>query len=520
VRKNKSRKRSTNNSDKSIANKSHINKATVEQRANKSETGTVGIEFVKQVVDILKPFELSESQRLKTFQLMMLDDSVSDAFTTNAVFVEEAFSNYSVEFDNTSETSRQAAEFLKWNLNHLQNQSVRSIARSAIEFKRDGVAPFEKIFERSYGEWATTPSGLPAWKIKKLNYISPLTLYEREPFVLTQGGNKITEMRQSTNAFKNSGNMLTTKVGNPQGYISIPISKVLLTTYSATDAQPFGRSPFESCYTAWREKVLLQDLTSVGVSKDLAGTPILLLPASILNDAAADPSSDAGRMVAELKESMANLHAGDQASMIMPSDTFNEAGSGAKEFEIKFLGVDGGGKNFDLEKLVEQRRKFIYSTFGASNLISNDSSGGYNQLEGQTNLHYHFIERDISVIEESWNMNLIPQLFRLNEWELTFAEMPKVKAGAMSPASIDELGKWAQRLGATGLFPKTVGSINELLEKSGFTYRIPENTSKEELTELLGEMTTKSGQALESGMPNGTGDSLGNNSSTNSNNAS
>ena len=518
MRKNKSKSnRSSNNNSN---NKSHINKSTVEQRANKSEQGTVGIEFVKQVVDILKPYELSETQRLKTFQLMMLDDSVADAFTTNAVFVEEAFSNYSIEFDQTSEKSKLAAEFLQWNLNHLENQSVRSIARSAIEFKRDGLAPFEKIFERSYDEWLTTPDGTPAWKIKKLNYISPLTLYEREPFVITGGGNKITEMRQSTTAFKNSGNMLSTKIGNPRGYISIPMSKVLLTTYSATDAQPFGRSPFESCYTAWREKILLQDLTSVGVSKDLAGTPILLLPSNILNDAAADPSSDAGRMVENLKESMANLHAGDQASMIMPSDTFNEAGSGAKEFEIKFLGVDGGGKNFDLEKLVEQRRKFIYSTFGASNLISNDSSGGYNQLEGQTNLHYHFIERDISVIEESWNMNLIPQLFRLNEWKLSFAEMPKVRAGAMSPASIDELGKWAQRLGATGLFPKTVESVNELLEKSGFNYRVPPNTTKEELNELLGEMTTKSGAGLKEGLPSGVGMATGNGSATNSNNAS
>jgi hypothetical protein len=207
--------------------------------------------------------------------------------------------------------------------------------------------------------------------------------------------------------------------------------------------------------------------------------------------------------------------------MIMPSDTFNEAGSGAKEFEIKFLGVEGaGGKAFDLEKLVEQRRKFIYSTFGASNLISNDSSGGYNQLEGQTNLHYHFIERDISVIEESWNMNLIPQLFRLNEWNLSFKEMPKLRAGAMSPASIDELGKWAQRLGATGLFPKTVESVNELLEKSGFNYRVPPNTTKEELNELLGEMTTKSGAGLKEGLPAGVGMATGNGSDTNSNNAS
>ena len=508
------------NNVKSNRSSKNINKSTVEQRASKSEKATVGIEFVKQTVDILKPWELSESQRLKTFQLMMLDDSVYDAFTTNAMLVEKSFSNYSIEFDETSERSKQARDFLQWNLNHLEGQSVRSIARSAIEFKRDGLAPFEKIFERAYDEWATTPDGISAYKIKKLNYISPLTLYEREPFVIREG-NKITEMRQSTNAFKDSGNLLSTRISNPLGYISIPMSKVLLTTYSATDAQPFGRSPFEACYTAWREKILLQDLTSVGVSKDLAGMPLILMPSAMLNEAEADPTSDAGRSLAQIKENLANLHTGDQASMIMPSNTFNDAGSGAKEYEVKFLGIEGSGKSFDLEALVEQRRKFIYSVFGASNLISNDSSGGYNQLEGQTNLQYHFIERDNSVIEETlWNRDLIPQLFRLNEWKLSFEELPKIRAGDISPTSLDELGKWAQRLASGGLFPKAPEALNELYKKSGMKYQVPKDTPQDELNAILGAMTTKAGEGMKEGLPSGTGSASGNNSAVNSNNAS
>ena len=431
------------------------NKAsTKEQRASKGQTGTISIEHIRNLVNILKPHELSKVERLKTFQLMMLDDAVSSAFQANSVFIEKAFANYTVEFDNNSENSKAAKDFLSWNIENLSGQSIRGIARSAAEFKRDGLAPFEKVFERGYGAWATTPDGVKSWKIKKLNYIHPLTLYPSEPFVITDGGRDITEMRQTSQSLKNSGSSSLNNLSkNTRGYISIPMSKVVLMTYSATDAQPFGLSPFEACYTAWREKVLLQDLTSVGVSKDLSGTPILTLPANILNDAAADPQSSAGLMVAQLKESMANLHAGDQASMIMPSDTFSQTGNGAREFEIKFLGVDGGGRAFDLEALVEQRKKAIYNVFGAANLITADSAGGYNQLEGQTNLHNHFIERDIAVIEEAWNKNVIPQLFRLNEWNLTQEELPKLRAGELSPNSMDEVSKMAQRLGSAGLIP-------------------------------------------------------------------
>ena len=77
-----------------------------EQRSSKSAKGTVAIEMVKQVVEVLKPYELSRSERLRTFQLMLLDDAVSSAFQANSVFIEKAFANYTIEFDNNAETSK------------------------------------------------------------------------------------------------------------------------------------------------------------------------------------------------------------------------------------------------------------------------------------------------------------------------------------------------------------------------------------------------------------------------------
>lgn len=495
---------------------------TTEQRASKREKGTAGIELITQAFNMLRPYELSRTNRLSTFQEMMQDDSVFDCFNTNATFVEGAFANYSIEYNKNSEASKLAADFLKWNLNNLDNQTVRSIARSAIEFKRDGLSPFEKVFERGFGKHSTTPQGNAAWKIKSLNYISPYTLHQPEPFVIDGGGRNIKEMRQKATAFKNSRSE-TQSLPSKTGYVSIPYSKLILMTVAATDAQPFGRSPFEAAYTAWRTKQLLQDLMTVGVSKDLAGMPLLRIPSQILNEAAADPSSPSGQMVELLKEGIANLHAGDQASMILPSDTFSESGNGAKEYEVSFVGIEGSGKSFNLEVLIEQQRKFIYSCFGAVNLISNDSSGGYNQLEGQTNLHSHHINRDIAVIEEGFNTNLIPQLFRLNEWDLEEGDMPVIKAGDLAPPSLDEIGKFVQRLAATSFLPRNVQVVNELLEKSGLSYRVPEDTSKEELDGMLfGEMSSRSGDGMKTpfeGTSKGNGNS-GNSSDTNSDNAS
>ena len=48
--------------------------------------------------------------------------------------------------------------------------------------------------------------------------------------------------------------------------------------------------------------------------------PLLYIPNDILNKAAIDPSSPEGRAVAALDKQMANLHAGEQAFIRLPSD--------------------------------------------------------------------------------------------------------------------------------------------------------------------------------------------------------
>jgi hypothetical protein len=482
---------------------------TSEQRKGKKQISTAAIETIRQIVDMLKPFELSKTQRLHTYQSMMLDDAVGNAFAANSVLIEKAFSNYEVSWKNDDEDSKLAAEFLKWNLDNLGGyQTVRSIARSAAEFKRDGLAPFEKTHRKGWGEWEDH------WILDRLNYIHPLSLDKATPFSIEGGGRYVTEMRQSLSAFRNSTDSINTSEFNrSRGYIPIPRNKLTFTTYSATDAQPFGTSAFDACYTAWREKVLIQDYTLVGVTKDFSGTPVLYIPEDILAEASNNPSGPEADMVNRLRSNMANMHTGDQSYTILPSDTQNPSGTGVRDYEIKFLGVEGGGKAFDVEALVEQRKKAIYNSFGAANLITGENGGGsYNLISGQNTIHAHFVERDISVIEEAWNRDIIPQLFRLNEWNLSYDQLPKIVAGEIEEVSLDETGKFIQRVGTSGYLPIVPEVINHILKSANIDYRVSDKMSTEDLKLILSDNTSRSGEGAGT---SGTGDSQ---SSGNNNN--
>lgn len=309
---------------------------TRETRQSKKSVATPAIETIKQIVNILRPLELSQANRLRTYQCMLLDDAVGNAFAANCILVEKAFSNYEITYNQHSTQSKEAADFLKYCYSNMRGQTLRSFARSASEFKRDGLAPFEKTYRKGMGKW------VDYWTIDKLLYIHPLSLQQTTPFTIGNGGRDIIEMRQNLNAFRNTSDIFDYEMHVARGYVSIPRNKLALITYSGTDAQPFGVSAFDTCYTAWREKILLQECTLVGVTKDFSGTPILYLPEDILSKAAADASSPEGLMVEQLKTNMANMHTGEQNYTILPSDTQSESGNGMRSFDLKFLGVDGG----------------------------------------------------------------------------------------------------------------------------------------------------------------------------------
>lgn len=331
--------------------------STRESRQSKKSLATPAIETIRTIVNILKPYELSQTQRFRTYQHMLLDDAVGNAFAANCILVEKAFANYEIVYNTYSEESKQAADFLRYCYENMRGQTLRSFARCAAEFKRDGLAPFEKTFRKGTGKWEEY------WTLDKLLYVHPLSLQPTTPFTVTNGGRDILEMRQSINAFRNTTDVLPIEVINSGlGYVGIPRNKLTLVTYNGTDAQPFGVSAFDTCYTAWREKTLLQEYTLIGVTKDFSGTPILYLPSDILDRAATDPTSPEGMMVEQLKINMANMHTGDQNYTILPSDTQSETGNGMRSFELKFLGIDGG-LSYSLRKIHLIAGKTLYSSY-------------------------------------------------------------------------------------------------------------------------------------------------------------
>lgn len=491
---------------------------TREQRKANTIDGTRAIGYIKRIVDTLRPWELSPSERFKTYWTMLGDDAVWSSVSSRVSAIETSQSRSRLKYDKNSPRSKELYTFLSWNL-HNMDRTTRSVGRDAAEMVYNGCAPFEVVTQYA-------PESSPyknMFVLKDLIYIDPLTIDPVRPFTTKNSGREMVNLRQKVSAFKDYGNSSFSNAFKMEsGAVEIDWRKIGLCSYAANSGRPLGMSDLDAAYTAWREKILIQDYLLMGIQKDLAGTPVLRVPQQLFDDAQADPSSMAAVTLNQLQQHMSNLHAGDQTFVILPSDTYNDSGTGAMLYDINFKGVDGSSKMFDLVEIIEQKKKAIYTVLGASHLITGESGSGgsYNLLEGKADQAAHLAERDSIIIDEMWNKKVIPLILKLNGFtnELP-SDIPVYQHGEVQPISLDEKGKYINRVAR--LLPAVPDVVNELLSDMGIDYRVKEDATEDDIREMLFtfEDVSKVGEGEGS---SGTGSSQdgGGSSDTNSENAS
>ena len=163
-------------------------------------------------------------------------------------------------------------------------------------------------------------------------------------------------------------------------------------------------------------------------------------------------------------------------------------------------GVDGMGKQYSTKDLIDARKKAILDRFGAGFInLGNDNVGSFSLSESKQSIHGHFVQRDIDIITEAFNKDLIPQLLALNGIILEDDDMPKLKPGLIEEVDMESFSKFVQRIGAVGYLPKTPAVINKILEVGGFDERFDEDMDQEELMKLLGQDISRAGDGMAAG---------------------
>ena len=452
-------------------NKAENSVKPITSRPPTKEIGNMGIVTGSRFIQDLKRKELRMENRVCTFSQMMEDDAVANSVDVTNIQVISALNEGQFVPRSKSSRSKAAAEFLNYCIRNMRvgtwleamnsaatdltyGFSIQNIVvRRETQGRYKGFLVLDKLSPRHQ-------SSVYGWVFNKNN--TELRGVVQKPMLEKMREPTMKQYQQSI-----SYDDISSGYYHSSKYPFISTEQMLLFRHNPTDFNPQGNSPLVACYDPWVEKKLIEHYEVVGVSKDMAGIVVLRVPSELIEQAN-DPTRypEAAKEYAALQEDAANLQNSKTSSIVLVSDSDEISKKYLYDMELK--GIEGGGKMYSTEDLINQRRKAIYNNFGAQFLLLGQNGHGSNALAGaQMTTHDYYIKRCIDWKVDVLVHQLARRLLAVNGEKLDWKDFPIFEPSDPSKPDWDSLSKVLQRSGSVELL--TDAAIADIYETAGWS---------------------------------------------------
>lgn len=240
-----------------------------------------------------------------------------------------------------------------------------------------------------------------------------------------------------------------------KGIVLIPIERALLFKTTSRKNNPEGVSLLRTAYRSWYRLKNLEDIEAIGVERELAGLPVVRIPAEYLSPTA---SPEHKAVLAAYTKVARDIKFNEQGGLVIPSDPWvggDGVFSSLKRVDIELLSA-GGTRAIDIDKsIIRYQRNIARSVLADFIMLGTDGKGSYALSNSKTDLFYKAIEAILNQIAAPINLYLIPRIYDLNGKDRSL--MPSYVPGAIAPEDLEKLGSYIQSIAAGGveLFPDT-----------------------------------------------------------------
>lgn len=465
----------------------------------KGETGYVGLLTLGGKIWEECNHELRWPHAYHTYKKMAMDGAVHPSLDFVETKIAEA--KWRVRIPKGYEKAlKEHAKFLdqcKDDMDHSWNSFIQSVA----SFNRYGFCVNEKVFRfrnKKYG--SKYDDGL--WGIKKLPIRGQGTIAEWE---WKNSGRDLDGLWQrviipesipENLTIDDTWRQLAARQLEVYDLKYIPRKKFLLFRHNPLNDSPIGSSPLAGVWQAWKMKQAYQESEAIGTAQDNNAFKVLYLPPEYLVE---DADEDRKKSLKMYERMMENAHQARQSGFILPMLMDGDKNK-MFDFEIKNI---SGGKSYDVNAIIARYAREIQVGLFTDVLAMGGSGGSYSLAESKASFADLAVKSRLTQIQDQLNHDLVPQLFALNGWPTDV--LPYFDFEIPNQETMDNKGKYFQRVKATGLLPIVPQVINAVLEAGGIDFQVSDDMEQEELMKLLGTATSESGDGMKSGMSNTNG---------------
>ena len=274
-------------------------------------------------------------------------------------------------------------------------------------------------------------------------------------------------------------------------HVVIPIERSLLFRYRPHKNSPEGTSMLRTAYRPWYYLKRLQEFESIGVERDLAGMPIVKVPADYLS---AKPGTQRYKVVEQMRKMVKSLRRNEQEGLVFPVEYDQDTKQPL--FNIELLG-GGGGRAFSTDAIIQRYEQRILMTVLADFImVGHQSVGTYNLHVDKTGIFRQAMNSVLSRIAEVFNLYAVPRLFMVNGWHPE--KLPKLEPMDVDNPNITELSSFMHSMATLGVnwFPD--GDLEQFVRRAAKLPDLPEDEVKRREAEQKQAEATRAAESMSS----------------------
>lgn len=251
------------------------------------------------------------------------------------------------------------------------------------------------------------------------------------------------------------------------GEVFIPMGRAVLFRTTSRRNNPEGRSMLRNAYRSWYFLKRAQESESIGIERELAGLPVVRIPAAVLSSAEADDVA-----VRRGYEKIArDLKFNEQGGIVIPSDVFlDQEGrpvSGARKVDVELL-TTGGTRSINTNDIITRYERNIARSILADFVMlgTDGGRGSYALSQDKSSLFLRSCETVTWQVASTLNQQLLPAMMRINGMDPALS--PSYEPGKVSPPSMEQLGTYLRNLSQAGfVFASDPAIVDHLRDAGG-----------------------------------------------------
>lgn len=476
-----------------MAEELNLQKGDSSIRLRMGEQGYLGLRISNDQIYEEAREELRWPRSIQTYYEMANDATIASALSLFEMMISRVSWKVAIPKDASPELQKRA-KFVEQCM-HDMDHSWFSFIKEVTSCFTYGFSVHEKVFRRRLRSNGSRYNDGNIG-IKKLPIRSQTTISK---FLFDENGRELEYIVQDLSFVPDAARYAGLLQKHPNGELKLPRNKCLLFRTDVSRDNPEGKSPLSKVYVAFRYMQEIKEQEAIGITRDLAGMPTLYIPPRYMS---ADASPEEQQVYEYYKKVIRNIQMNEQSGLILPQMIDPESKQPMFKFEL--MGTQGG-KSYDTNKIIQRYANEILQALFADMLkLGQDSVGSYSLADSKSSLVAMAIESRLKEIQDVLNKDLMVQLFELNGWSTE--ELPEFVYGDLDEVDLDKFSQAIQRIKANSLITPTAGNVNYIAEVLGLPDRVEEGMSQEELNELLGSSTSRSGDGMSKGSGNGTSD--------------